>query len=146
MVLRDLVCFVLIRTHTGERPFRCKLCRRAFTTKGNLKTHMGVHRAKLMGSSPNPMAPSSEPVTRLSSEIITVDSPQKTMPMGVLPSMFDVSGRQYGSIINPVLRSGLEWPSHGTSGPLSSFQSLEALIQRTTGGMGMYYTVLFSYF
>ncbi|VDP06241.1 unnamed protein product [Heligmosomoides polygyrus] len=30
----------------GERPFKCKICQRAFTTKGNLKTHMGVHRAK----------------------------------------------------------------------------------------------------
>lgn len=26
--------------------FRCKLCQRAFTTKGNLKTHMGVHKSK----------------------------------------------------------------------------------------------------
>ncbi|VDM93784.1 unnamed protein product [Onchocerca ochengi] len=30
----------------SERPFKCKICQRAFTTKGNLKTHMGVHRAK----------------------------------------------------------------------------------------------------
>ena len=31
---------------SGDRPFKCKICQRAFTTKGNLKTHMGVHRSK----------------------------------------------------------------------------------------------------
>jgi len=32
------------RSHTKERPFKCLLCERAFTTKGNLKQHMPTHK------------------------------------------------------------------------------------------------------
>ncbi|XP_076338075.1 sal-like protein 1 isoform X2 [Tachypleus tridentatus] len=33
-----------IRSHTKERPFRCNLCNRGFTTKGNMKQHMLTHK------------------------------------------------------------------------------------------------------
>ncbi|NWY62729.1 SALL2 protein, partial [Chionis minor] len=33
----------------GERPFRCKICGRCFSTRGNLRAHFGGHR----GGPPN---------------------------------------------------------------------------------------------
>lgn len=56
------------RSHTKERPFKCSVCERGFSTKGNLKQHMLTHKirdlpATLFAASsatggPSPPAPS----------------------------------------------------------------------------------------
>ncbi|XP_022246062.1 sal-like protein 3 [Limulus polyphemus] len=43
-----------IRSHTKERPFRCNLCNRGFTTKGNMKQHMLTHKVSDISTQNHP--------------------------------------------------------------------------------------------
>ena len=37
---------VHIRTHKGEKPYKCKICLKSFNENGNLKAHMSRHEIK----------------------------------------------------------------------------------------------------
>ncbi|KAE8633749.1 hypothetical protein XENTR_v10002078 [Xenopus tropicalis] len=55
--LRVLSCPRALRLHYnqhgGERPFKCKVCGRAFSTKGNLKAHFVGHKTSLSSKPQN---------------------------------------------------------------------------------------------
>ncbi|KAI2807516.1 Sal-like protein 1 [Blomia tropicalis] len=47
---KTFACFsaleIHIRSHTKERPFKCEVCDRGFSTKGNMKQHMLTHKIR----------------------------------------------------------------------------------------------------
>lgn len=68
------------RSHTKERPFKCNVCDRGFTTKGNMKQHLLTHKSRdlqpLLFASTDNSVPDSE-----TNSSTNVTSPRTSSPV-----------------------------------------------------------------
>jgi hypothetical protein len=87
---------------------------------------MGVHRTKLVGSGSPPCGS----VDSAGAPSHLADSGDLTSKPSNIPSIFESQAARYTSILQP---PHANWSSQPPS-TQASFQGLEALIQRTTGG------------
>ncbi|XP_054709186.1 sal-like protein 1 [Uloborus diversus] len=68
------------RSHTKERPFKCNVCDRGFTTKGNMKQHLLTHKSKDLQPLLFASADNSVPDTETNSST-NVMSPRTSSPI-----------------------------------------------------------------
>ncbi|KAL1490485.1 hypothetical protein ABEB36_013171 [Hypothenemus hampei] len=91
------------RSHTKERPFKCTVCDRGFSTKGNMKQHMLTHKIRdmpqhmfenktpsLSGDDSTPLpasTPSSQRERSSEREVMIPSSPQTPVPPVAQPQV-----------------------------------------------------------
>ena len=137
------------RSHTKERPFRCDICDRGFTTRGNMKQHMLTHKIRDMPeghpgytSSGDDSNSNHSSVTPTKSESGIVSPAQSRESMDTSPSFSMASGLPTlaatasvpptGSTVSEFHSPPAESSNSSPNGPTSSASATSASTAQST--------------
>ncbi|CAK9298297.1 unnamed protein product [Gordionus sp. m RMFG-2023] len=83
------------RSHTKERPFKCEICDRHFSTKGNMRQHMLTHKSQLSPSMLNSL------VGRNNSASTIIRSRKQNVTPSLSVSLANLNESKSGSLTPP---------------------------------------------
>ncbi|XP_056008982.1 homeotic protein spalt-major-like isoform X3 [Ostrea edulis] len=122
------------RSHTKERPYKCEVCDRTFTTKGNMKQHMLTHKIRDLPNSFSNNSNSSENLENdeNSNDSITEEKKPEDQPRLQASSKVSESSNQERQAIAPAVSSsgGSNYTSNG-GGTSNGSQDSSPFLRRT---------------
>ncbi|KAL1415131.1 hypothetical protein MTO96_006922 [Rhipicephalus appendiculatus] len=129
------------RSHTKERPFKCSVCERGFSTKGNLKQHMLTHKirdlpATLFAATPTSSASAPSPAPSPGRSLSPADQRPGASPDEIRTKRVESVAAPPGGPPPPQPRRPPGLPRHVChvcNKPFSSSSSLQIHMRTHTG-------------
>lgn len=121
------------RSHTKERPFKCEVCDRSFTTKGNMKQHMLTHKIRdLPNSFSNNSNSSENPENEENSNDSTEEKKfEDQSPSEASPKAPETNGQERPVSTAPVASTPGSNPSNNGGSTSNGSQDSSPFLRRT---------------